>query len=391
MTSDAELGGAAASADVRQIRAWASRIAREQFAPLAASVDIEGRYPVEALAVIQRQGFFGSLIPEGYGGTGVSASTTVAVTEAFAEVCANSAMILATQGLAVRPLIIAGTEEQKRRFLPGLASGEKLGAFALTEPEAGSDAAGVRTTATVTGDGWELNGSKCFISEGDIADVITVFARTGPEHGARGISAFLVERQNPGFASGRIEDKMGCRGSHACELRFEKLRLASDALLGELGGGFALAMKTLDHSRPVAAALALGTASGALADALSHAATREQFGRPIGQFQGLQFMLADMAASVESARLLVYEAARRVDTHDPDVTYWGALAKLFASDTAMKVTVDAVQVFGGYGYVKPNAAERRMRDAKFFQIGEGTNEIQRIVIARRLLAGSGMR
>ena len=371
--------------ELRQIKQWASRIAREHFAPIAAEVDQQARYPVEALAVIREHGFFGSLFPEEYGGTGVSVMTTAVVTEAFAEVCTNSAMILATQGLGSTPLVLAGAQEQKSRFLPALARGEKLAAYALTEPQAGSDAAAIKTRATASGDGWVLNGAKCLISEGDIADVITVFASTDPGQRHRGISAFVVERGTPGFRVGRIEDKMGCRGSHAAELIFEDCRLDASALLGEQGGGFGLAMRTLDHGRPAAAALALGVAAGALADAVAHAQQRVQFGRPIGEFQGIQFMLADMAAAVESARLLVYEAARRVDQGDGDVAYWGAMAKMYASDVTMRVTTDAVQIFGGYGYVRPTAVERRMRDAKFFQIGEGTNQIQRIVIARRLL------
>jgi alkylation response protein AidB-like acyl-CoA dehydrogenase len=371
--------------ELQQIRQWASRIARERFEPIANDVDLQARYPFEALAVIREQGFFGSLFPEEYGGTGLSTATTVVLTEAFAEACANCAMILATQSLGGLPITLAGDQGQKARYLRALASGEKLGAFALTEPQAGSDAGAIKTAATPSGGGWVLNGRKCFISEGDIADVVTVFAVTDPEQKQRGISAFLVERGTPGFSVGRIEDKMGCRGSHAVELMLDDCRVDGSALIGEAGEGFRIAMRALDRSRPVAAALALGTAAGSLADAVSHAQQRVQFGRAIGEFQGLQFMLADMAAAVEAARLLVYEAAQRVDEGDADVAYWGALAKMYASDAAMHVTTDAVQIFGGYGYVRPTAVERRMRDAKFFQIGEGTNQIQRIVIARRLL------
>lgn len=371
--------------ELRQIRQWAARIAEEHFAPLADEIDREARYPFEALALIRQHGFFGSLFPVEWGGTGLSALTTAAVTEAFAEVCANSAMIIATQALGSLPLVLAGTTDQKERHLPALASGEKLAAFALTEPQAGSDASAIRTSAQPTDEGWVLNGHKCFISEGDVADVIAVFSMTDREQRQRGISAFVVEKGTPGFQVGRIEDKMGCRGSHAAELVFTDLRLDECALLGEVGGGFKLAMEVLNHGRPVAAALALGTASGSLRDSLNYARERVQFGKPIAEFQGIQFMLADMAASVEAARLLVYESARRIDEGQSDSAYWGAVAKLFASDMAMRLTTDAVQIFGGYGYVRPSAVERRMRDAKFFQIGEGTNQIQRLVIARSML------
>ena len=370
-----------------QIRQWAFRIARKYFAPIAVDVDESSRYPSEALAVIREQGFFGSLYPEEYGGTGLNCLTTVIVTEAFAEVCANSAFIVATQGLGSMPLILAGTDGQKAKYLPRLASGDMLAAFALTEPEAGSDAGGIKTHARRDGDDWVLDGHKCFISEGDIADVITVFASTDPEQKHHGISAFLLERGTPGFSTGRVEDKMGCRGSHATELTFDGCRLPPEALLGEPGQGFKIAMETLNHGRPVAGALAVGTAAGALAEATAYAKQRVQFGRSIGEFQGIQFMLADMSAAVESSRLLVHKAARCADDDDPDVAYWGALAKMFASDAAMKVTVDAVQIFGGYGYIRPSGVERRMRDAKFFQIGEGTNQIQRLTIARWLLRG----
>lgn len=371
--------------ELKQIREWALRIASRHFSPIAAEIDRDARYPIEALQIIRDQGFFGSLYPGEYGGTGVECLTTVVVTESFAEFCANSAFIIATQGLGSMPLILAGSDEQKTKYLPGLASGSSLAAFALTEPGAGSDAGGIKTRAILHGDQWLLDGQKSFISEGDLADVITVFASTEPDQGHHGISAFLLERSTPGFSVGRIEDKMGCRGSHATELIFNGCRLPRSALLGEPGQGFKIAMETLNHGRPVAGALAVGTAAGALAEAVAYARERVQFGRPIGEFQGIQFMIADMAASVESARLLVHRAARVVDEGDQDAAYWGALAKLFASDMAMKVTIDAVQIFGGYGYVKPTGVERRMRDAKFFQIGEGTNQIQRITIARRLL------
>ena len=241
----------------KQIREWALRIAHKYFAPIAVEGDRDGRYPSEALAVIKEQGFFGSLYPEEYGGTGLNCLATVIVTEAFAEVCANSAFIVATQGLGSMPLILAGTDEQKAMYLPGLASGDLLAAFALTEPEAGSDAGGIKTRARRDGDGWVLDGGKCFISEGDIADVITVFASTDPEQRHHGISAFLLERGTPGFSTGRVEDKMGCRGSHATELTFDGCRLPHTALLGEPGQGFKIAMETLNHGRPVAGALAV--------------------------------------------------------------------------------------------------------------------------------------
>jgi alkylation response protein AidB-like acyl-CoA dehydrogenase len=294
--------------------------------------------------------------------------------------------MIAVQELGALPIIIAGSEAQKAKYLPKLASGEYIAAYALTEAGSGSDAAGsMRTRAEKKGDTYVLNGSKIWITQGNVADVICVFAVTDPEKGPNGISAFVVEKTSPGFIVGKLEKKMGIRGSPTCELIFENCVIPAENLLGEEGTGFKTAMKVLDKSRPGIAAQAIGIAQGALDYAANYAMERVAFGKPIAQQQGLQFMFADMKAEVEAARLLLYEAARKCDESAPDLTLWAAMAKLKCGDTAMRVTTDAVQILGGFGYSTEYPVERMMRDAKITQIYEGTQQIQRMVIARSVV------
>jgi alkylation response protein AidB-like acyl-CoA dehydrogenase len=295
------------------------------------------------------------------------------------------------QSLGSLPIVLGGTDEQKRRFLPPLASGEKLAAYALTEPGSGSDAGGMRSRAVRHGDTYVLNGSKTFITGGSVADTIVVFARTDRDGQgeARDISAFVVEKSMPGFRVGKLEKKLGIRGSPTAQLFFEDVAIPAANLLGPEGDGFKLAMRVLDHSRPGIAAQALGIAEGAFAVASRYAGERKQFGKPINAFQAIQFMLADMATAIEAARMLTYAAGDALDRHLKTITLTSSMAKVFASDVAMRVTTDAVQVLGGYGYLRDFPVERMMRDAKITQIYEGTNEIQRLVIARELLKEAG--
>jgi alkylation response protein AidB-like acyl-CoA dehydrogenase len=308
------------------------------------------------------------------------------VVEEIAKACASSALIVAVQELGMLPIMIGGDEEQKQRFLPKIASGEHLVAYALTEVSSGSDALGsMKTRAVKQGEKYVLNGQKIWITNGSVADVVCVFAVTNPEAGSRGVSAFVVEKGTPGFSVGKLEKKMGIRGSPTVELVFSDCEVPAANRLGEEGEGFKIAMKVLDKSRPGIAAQALGIAAGALDYATGYAKERIAFGKPIGQHQGVGFMLADMKTEVESARLMLYEAARRCDAGGPDVTLWAAMTKLKCGDVAMSVTTDAVQVLGGFGYSVDYPVERMMRDAKITQIYEGTQQIQRLVISRGLV------
>ena len=311
--------------------------------------------------------------------------------EEISKFCVTSSLILSVQSLGSLPIWLAGSEEQKRKYLPPLARGEQMAAFALTEPGSGSDAGGMRTRAIRRGETYVMNGSKTFITGGSVADTIVVFARTDQDGDApaRDISAFIVEKTMPGFKVGKLEKKMGIRGSPTAQLFFEDLAVPVANRLGNEGDGFKLAMRVLDHSRPGIAAQALGIAEGAFALARRYARDRRQFGKPIIEFQGIQFMLADMATQIEAARALTYAAADALDRHLPDINLSSAMAKVFASDAAMRVTTDAVQILGGYGYLRDFPAERMMRDAKITQIYEGTNEIQRLVIAREVLKEKG--
>jgi alkylation response protein AidB-like acyl-CoA dehydrogenase len=323
---------------------------------------------------------------EEYGGTGTGHLMQVIAIEEVAKACAASALMLAVHDLGSLPIRLRGSEEMKDRVLPRLASGEWVPAFALSEPAAGSDPGGMKTRAVTDEDGWVLNGSKNWISQAGVADVYVVFAVTDPEQGhSRGITAFLLERDLPGFSIGKPEHKLGIKGSPTASLTFDDVHLPPESVIGEQGRGFQLAMETLDRSRLGIAAQALGIAQGATDYAVAYACERRQFGHPIAGFQGIQFKLADMETRTAAARELLYKAAAKADRGDPDLGKHSAMAKLFCSDTAMAVTVEAVQVLGGYGYVSDYPVERMMRDAKITQIYEGTNEIQRLVVARSLV------
>ncbi|MBK5092772.1 MAG: acyl-CoA dehydrogenase family protein [Actinobacteria bacterium] len=367
------------------LRAQIRQMARERVAPRAAEIDRDGDFPWDMQKLLAANDLLGLAIPEEYGGSGAPLLTNCIVAEELASVCATTSLIFVVQKLAAYPIVLSGSEETKKKYLPPVARGEMLAAFCLTEREAGSDAGATKTIATETADGYVLNGEKCFITNGGLADVHSVFAMTDPDMGIRGISAFVVEKDFPGFSVGMIEDKMGLRGAQVSEIMFEDCLVPKENMLGERGSGFITAMKTLDNSRPLVGAQALGIAQGALDMAVDWARQRQQFGSPIGKLQGIQFMLADMKTKVEAARQLVYRAASLCDNEDPNLSIYSAMSKLLASDVAMSVTTDALQVLGGYGYMKNQPLERMMRDAKVTQIYEGTNQVQRVVIARRLL------
>ncbi len=358
----------------------------EKVAPRAADIDERGEYPQDIRKLFAENDLLGIPIPAEYGGLGGTFLTYVKVVEEIAKACASSSLIVAVQELGMLPILIGGNDEQKKTYLPKLASGEWIAAYALTEAGSGSDAAGsMRTRAEKRGDTYVLNGQKIWITNGSVADVVCVFAVTDPEKGANGISAFIVEKGFSGFKVGKLEKKMGIRGSPTVELVFDNCEVPAKNLLGNEGEGFKIAMKVLDKSRPGIAAQALGIAAGALDYATNYARERVAFGKPIGQQQGVGFMLADMKTEVEAARLLLYEAARKCDDGSADVTLWAAMCKLKCGDVAMSVTTDAVQVLGGYGYSVEYPVERMMRDAKITQIYEGTQQIQRLVISRNLI------
>ncbi len=360
-------------------------IAREQVAPRAAEIDHTAQFPWDMKELLAQQDILAMPFPSEYGGIEASELAVVMAIEELARNCATTSLILAVQQLGSLPIMLAGNDEQKRKYLPQLASGEWLAAFGLTEAGSGSDAAAMQTFAVRKGDKYILNGSKRFITNGGLAQVNSIFAITDPKVGTRGISAFIVEKDFPGFSVGRIEEKMGIKGSQTAELIFTDCEVPAENLLGREGDGFKFAMMTLDRTRPGVAAQAVGIAQGALDLAVSYAKQRIQFKKPIAENQGIQFMLADMATKVEAARLLVYNSAEMIDRGEPNFSKYSAMAKLYASDIAMEVTGDAIQILGGYGYMKEYPAERMMRDAKITQIYEGTNQIQRIVIARALL------
>ena len=362
------------------------QLVAEKVAPRAAEIDESQEYPADLKALFAQNDLLGIPFPAEYGGVGGSFVTYVKVVEEIAKACASSSLIVAVQELGALPILIGGTHEQKQRYIPKLASGEWIAAYALTEAGSGSDAAGsMRTRAHKEGDKYILNGTKIWITNGSVADVICVFAVTDPEKGPGGISAFIVEKNFKGFRVGKKEKKMGIRGSPTVELIFDNCEVPVENLLGPEGDGFKIAMKVLDKSRPGIAAQALGIAAGALEYATDYAKERMAFGKPIGQQQGVGFMLADMKVEVEAARLLLYEAARKCDEGSEDVTLWAAMCKLKCGDVAMSVTTDAVQVLGGYGYSVEYPVERMMRDAKITQIYEGTQQIQRLVISRAML------
>lgn len=361
------------------------QIVDEKIKPVRAELDESKEFPWEAIKEIARGDLFRLFIGEEYEGMGTGIFEVCLATEELSRGDLSVATSYAASGLGLIPINIAGSEEQKKRFLPPLAGGEKLAAFGLTEAEAGSDAGGIRTTAVKEGDHYVINGTKQWITNGGEADIYTVFALTDPKKGVRGASAILVEKGTPGFEFGKQEDKMGIRASATRELVFNDCRVPAENLLGREGMGFLIAMKTFDESRPAVGAQAVGVAQGALEEALEYAKVRKQFGSPISSFQAIQHMLADMATSVEAARALVYQAARVIDSGAKDVSRLSAMSKTFASDMAMKVTTDAVQILAGYGYMKEYPVEKMMRDAKITQIYEGTNQIQRNVIALDLI------
>jgi alkylation response protein AidB-like acyl-CoA dehydrogenase len=362
-------------------------LARERVAPRAAEIDHSAEFPWDMKELLAQQDILAMPFPIEYGGIGASELAVSMAIEELARCCATTALLLAAQQLGAMPIMLAGSEEQKRRYFPRLASGEWIAAFGLTEAGSGSDAAAMKTFAVRKGDRYILNGSKRFITNGGLAQVNSIFAITDKQTGTRGISAFIVEKNYPGFSVGRIEDKMGIKGSQTAELIFTDCEVPAENLLGGEGEGFRIAMRTLDRTRIGIGAQALGIAQGALDLAITYSKQRIQFNRPIADNQGIQFMLADMATKVEAARLLVYNAAEMVDRDDEHFGHYSAMAKLFASDSAMEVTSDAIQILGGYGYMKEYPAERMMRDAKITQIYEGTNQIQRLIIARALLSG----
>ncbi|MFW6113604.1 MAG: acyl-CoA dehydrogenase family protein [Actinomycetota bacterium] len=363
------------------------KLAEDKIAPRAAEIDSSGEYPWDIQKLLSAQGLMGYAIPEEYGGSGADLLSCCIVGEELARVCGTSSLIFVVQKLAVYPIILAGSEETKKKYLPQAATGEKLAAFCLTERGSGSDAAATRTIARLEGDHYIINGEKCFITNGGLASMYSLFAMTDPERGYKGISAFVAEKDMPGFSTGRIEDKMGLRGAQVTEIDFEDCPVPIENRLGEEGTGFRTAMKTLDNSRPLVGAQALGLAQGALEYATNWARDRKAFGKPIGLLQGVGFMLADMATEVEASRLLIYKAAAMADEADPNLSIFSAMSKMKASDTAMRVTTDAVQVMGGYGFMKDHPVERMMRDSKITQIYEGTNQIQRLVISRAMLRG----
>src|SRR5438874_8708811 len=371
--------------DQRMIRDLARKIARERVAPNAARYDEAEEYPEASIRALIEAGLYGIWVPEAYGGSAMGALALALACEEIAAACASTGTQYLDQALGGIPIVLAGSEEQKKRWLPPLASGERLCAFSLSEPAAGSDAASLRTTAVRRGDHYVLNGSKQWCTNGDHADVITVFATVDPSKRARGVTAFLVEKDTPGFAVGKKEKKMGIRASPTVALHFSDCAVPVGNRLGAEGEGFKLAMRTLDMTRPATGAMAVGIGQAALDAAVTYARERQQFGQPIGAFQGVQFMLADMAMQVHAARLMIHHCARQLDAGITGNTYEASMAKCFAADAAMKVTTDAVQIFGGYGYTREFPVERYMRDAKIMQIYEGTNQIQRVVIAKELL------
>jgi alkylation response protein AidB-like acyl-CoA dehydrogenase len=355
-----------------------------KIAPFAAAVDEEARFPREALEALVANDLHAVHVPEEHGGAGADALATVIVIEEVARACVSSSLIPAVNKLGSLPVILAGSKELKRKYLAPLARGEAMFSYCLSEPEAGSDAAGMRTRAVRDGGHWVLDGVKRWITNAGESEFYTVMAVTDPGARSRGISAFVVEKSDEGVSFGAPEKKLGIKGSPTREVYFDGVRIPADRMIGAEGTGFATAMRTLDHTRITIAAQALGVAQGAFDYAKGYVRERRQFGKPVGDFQGVQFMLADMAMKIEAARQLTYAAAAKSERGDGDLTFQGAAAKCFASDVAMEVTTDAVQLLGGYGYTRDYPVERMMRDAKITQIYEGTNQVQRVVMARNL-------
>jgi butyryl-CoA dehydrogenase len=361
------------------------QIVDERIIPARAELDEKGIFPTEILKEVGKSDLFRLFVPEEYGGMGTGIFEVCIATEELSRGDMGVATSYAASGLGFIPILIYGSEEQKKKYLPQLASGEKLAAFGLTESEAGSDVGGIRTTAKLDGDYYILNGTKQWITNGGEADIYTIFAMTDPGKGARGASTFIVERDTPGFNFGKKEDKLGIRSSATRELIFTDCKIPRENIITREGMGFIIAMKTFDQSRPAVGAQAVGVAQAALEEALNYSKIRKQFGAAISSFQAIQHMLADMATNVEAARALIYQTAKVIDSGEKNIGRLSAMSKLFASDMAMKVTIDAVQILGGYGYMKDYPVERMMRDAKITQIYEGTNQIQRNIIALDLI------
>jgi alkylation response protein AidB-like acyl-CoA dehydrogenase len=372
----------------QSLRDLAREFAQGKIAPVALEYDQKAEFPWPVVKEMARMDFFRLWIPSEYDGMDGGVMSLVLVTEEFSKACGGIALALAGSALGTFPILISGSEEQKKKYLPKLASGEALAAFCLTEPEAGSDAGAIQTTAQLDGDHYVLNGAKHFITNGGVAKYYTVIASTDPKRGSRGASAFIVEDGTPGLTYGKKEDKMGIRASATCEVVFQDCRIPKANLLGKEGQGFSIAMKTLDKSRPGVAAQALGIATGAFDHAVRYARTRRQFGVSIASFQAIQFMMADMATEIEAVRALLYATARMIDAGEKEFGRESAMCKVMAGDVAMRVSTDAVQIFGGYGYMKDYPIEKYMRDAKITQIYEGTNQIQRNVIARYVIKES---
>ncbi len=369
------------------IREAVREVCAAKVAPHAAEADETGEFPKASYEALRAADFHAPHIPIEYGGAGADALATAIVIEEVARVCASSSLIPAVNKLGTMPLLLAGSEELKRKYLTPVAAGEAMFSYCLSEPEAGSDAASMTTRAVRDGDHWVLNGVKRWITNAGVSEYYTVFAVTDPTARSKGISAFVVEKSDAGVSFGAPEKKLGIKGSPTREVYFDNVRLPADRLIGAEGTGFATAMRTLDHTRVTIAAQAVGIAQGALDYAKGYVQERRQFGKPVADFQGIQFMLADMGMKLEAARQLTYAAAGKSERGDADLTYFGAAAKCFASDAAMEITTDAVQLLGGYGYTRDYPVERMMRDAKITQIYEGTNQVQRIVMAGQLLKG----
>lgn len=373
------------SEEQNMIKDLAGQIAEEKIAPVAAELDEKEEFPHQILKILAQADLFGVYLPEEYGGTGGGCLEQCLVIEELSKVCAGVAVSYAGSGLGCYPILLFGNKEQKKKYIPPLAGGEKLGAFGLTEPDAGSDAAAIAMSARKDGEHYVLNGNKQWITNGGEADIYVIFAVTDKSKGTRGASAFIVEKGTPGFDFGKKENKLGIRASATRELIFNDCKIPKENLLFKEGMGFVIAMKTFDVTRPGIGAQAVGIAAGALELALKYARERKQFGQAISSFQAIQHMLADMAILTEAARLMVYNTARMIDRGEKNVSKCSAMCKVFASDTAMKVTTDAIQVFGGYGYMKEYPVEKMFRDAKITQIYEGTNQIQRNIIALELI------
>jgi butyryl-CoA dehydrogenase len=369
----------------QMIREMARKFAESELRPIAAEIDEKGEYPVDMFKKMAEVGFMGLTVPAEYGGTGTDTVCYSVVIEELSRVCGSTGLsVAAHNSLSMTPILLAGSEEQKKKFLPPLASGQAIGAFCLTEPHAGSDAASITTRAELKGDRYLLSGTKAFVTNGAFATYLVVTAITDPDAGPDGISAFVVQNDFPGFQVGTIEDKLGCRASCTAEIVLDNCEVPKENRLGKGGAGFSTFMKTLEGGRISIGAMALGIGQGALAEALTYAQDREQFGKPIASFQAIQHMLATMATELHAARLMVYHASRLKDSGQP-FSREASMAKLFASEAAMRTADKALQIHGGYGYTKDYPVERFFRDAKICEIGEGTSEIQRMIIARDLL------